>query len=71
MFGSNTLLLLFFLSENLLCGAPVDLYQLFTETTGRGGYEQVCTSKQWREIFRQLPQYSQTHTSASYALKKM
>lgn len=56
---------------NLLCGAPVDLYQLFTETTGRGGYEQVCTSKQWREIFRQLPQYSQTHTSASYALKKM
>merc|ERR1711964_681854 len=55
---------------NLLCGAPVDLYQLFTETTGRGGYEQVCTSKQWREIFRQLPQYSQTHTSASYALKK-
>jgi len=56
---------------NLLCGAPVDLYQLYTETTGRGGYEQVCTSKQWREIFRQLPQYSQTHTSASYALKKM
>jgi len=56
---------------NLLCGSPVDLYQLYTETTGRGGYEAVCTSKHWREIFRQLPQYSQTHTSASYALKKM
>jgi hypothetical protein len=56
---------------NLLCGAPVDLYQLYTETYNRGGFDQVCQSKQWRQIFRQLPQYSSTHTSASYALKKM
>jgi len=56
---------------NLLCGAPVDLYQLYTETYNRGGYDAVCQAKQWRQIFRQLPQYSSTHTSASYALKKM
>lgn len=56
---------------NLLCGAPVDLYQLYTETYNRGGFDAVCQAKQWRQIFRQLPQYSSTHTSASYALKKM
>jgi len=56
---------------NLLCGAPVDLYQLYTETCNRGGFDAVCQAKQWRQIFRQLPQYSSTHTSASYALKKM
>jgi len=56
---------------NLLCGAPVDLYALYTETFNRGGFDAVCQAKQWRQIFRQLPQYSSTHTSASYALKKM
>lgn len=56
---------------NLLCGMPVDLYALYTETFNRGGFDAVCQAKQWRQIFRQLPQYSSTHTSASYALKKM
>jgi len=56
---------------NLLSGAPVDLYQLYSEVVQRGGFEEVCQQKLWREIFRQLPQYSDRHTSASYALKKM
>lgn len=56
---------------NLLSGAPVDLYQLYSEVVQRGGFEEVCQQKLWREIFRQLPQYSDRHTSASYALKKI
>jgi len=56
---------------NQLCGKPVDLYHLYTETSNRGGYERVCDGKAWRQIFRTLPQFQDSHTSASYALKKM
>lgn len=56
---------------NILNGLPLDLYKLYNEVINRGGYRKVCVMKLWREIFRTYPQYTDSHTSASYELKKI
>jgi len=56
----------------ILNGQIVDLYLLYKYVKERGGYDKVCEKKQWREVFRALPQGgSKSHTSASFTLKKV
>jgi len=54
-----------------LCGEVLDLYRLYYECQDKGGFDRVCQQKLWRSIYRCLPNYQETHTSASYAIKKV
>lgn len=50
----------------------VNLYLLFKHVVTYGGFKSVVENEgTWAKIFRQLPNYSPTETSASYRLKKM
>jgi hypothetical protein len=49
-------------------GKELDLYKLFKEVVGRGGYNQVCDNKQWKEIVNSLD-LPASCTSASFTLR--
>jgi len=55
---------------NMLSGQPIDLYHLYVQVMQRGGFQQVNDHKLWADIYRGMPQYTPTHTSASNALKR-
>jgi len=55
---------------NMLSGEPIDLFHLYIQVTQLGGFKEVCANKKWATIYRSMPQYSSTHTSASNALKR-
>lgn len=55
---------------NMLSGQPIDLYHLYIHVMQRGGYKEVNHHKRWADIYRGMPQYTPTHTSASNALKR-
>merc|ERR1719361_658512 len=56
---------------NTLNSQIVDLYLLYNLVVERGGFRRVCDKKLWREVFRSLPQYTKSHTSASNTLKRI
>jgi len=56
---------------NTLNSQIVNLHLLFNLVVARGGYRTVCQKKLWREVFRALPQYTKSHTSASNTLKRI
>jgi hypothetical protein len=49
-------------------GKELDLYKLFKEVVGRGGYGAVCDNKQWKEIVNSLD-LPASCTSASFTLR--
>lgn len=49
-------------------GKELDLYKLFKEVVGRGGYHSVCDNKQWKEIVNSLD-LPASCTSASFTLR--
>jgi hypothetical protein len=49
-------------------GKELDLYKLFKEVVSRGGYNQVCDNKQWKEIVNSLD-LPASCTSASFTLR--
>jgi len=51
-----------------LGGRRLNVYKLWLQVWGRGGYEAVCENKQWTEV-RDSYQVPKTCTSASYSLK--
>ncbi|KAL9645546.1 hypothetical protein ABK040_000610 [Willaertia magna] len=51
-----------------LGGRRLNVFKLWLQVWGRGGYEAVCENKQWTEV-RDAYQVPKTCTSASYSLK--
>ena len=58
--------------ENFKCpiisGKELDLYKLYKEVTDRGGFQQVCETKQWKDVVSTLD-LPASCTSASFTVK--
>ncbi|XP_043711910.1 high mobility group B protein 9-like [Telopea speciosissima] len=53
----------------IIGGKELDLYLLYVEVTGRGGFQKVVREKKWRDVGGVF-KFSPTTTSASFVLRK-
>ncbi|XP_042507402.1 high mobility group B protein 9-like [Macadamia integrifolia] len=53
----------------IIGGKELDLYLLYMEVTGRGGFQKVVREKKWRDVGGVF-KFSPTTTSASFVLRK-